>query len=173
MVGAGEQWVFYEIDPDMARVARDTNYFTYLRDTPASVELVFGDGRLSLAEAPPHRYDLLVIDAFNSDAIPIHLLTLEALSMYRSKLSEGGVLLFHLSNRYLDLEPVLGRLARAANLSGLIREDTRPRPNLVQIRGGAIHMGGCERQPCFARAASADPWLAATPRSQGCSTLDR
>ena len=133
--GTGDQWVFYEIDPDIARVARDTNYFTYLRDTPASVELVFGDGRLSLAEAPPHRYDLLVIDAFNSDAIPIHLLTLEALSMYWSKLSESGVVLFHLSNRYLDLEPVLGQLARAANLSGLIREDTRPRPDLV--RSGA------------------------------------
>jgi len=85
-----------------------------------------------LAEAPPHRYDLLVIDAFNSDAIPIHLLTLEALSMYRSKLSEGGVLLFHLSNRYLNLEPILGQLAQAANLSGLIREDTRPRPDLVR-----------------------------------------
>jgi hypothetical protein len=122
--GAGEEWTFYEIDPDIARVARDTNYFTYLSDTPASVELVLGDGRLSLAEAPDQHYDLIVLDAFSSDAIPTHLLTLEAMSVYRSKLSEKGVLAFHLSNRYLDLEPVLGRLMQAAGVTGRIRANT-------------------------------------------------
>jgi hypothetical protein len=130
--GAGEQWVFYEIDPDIVRMARDTSYFTYLRDASGSVETALGDGRLSLAAAPAHKYDLLVIDAFNSDAIPIHLLTAEALSIYRSKLSRNGVVLFHLSNRYLDLEPVLGRLAQAAHLSALIREDTRPTWRLLE-----------------------------------------
>jgi protein-L-isoaspartate O-methyltransferase len=128
--GAGEEWTFYEIDPDIARVARDTNYFTYLRDTPATVHVMLGDGRLSIAKAPDHRYDLIVLDAFSSDAIPTHLLTLEALSLYRSKLSETGVLVLHLSNRYLDLEPVVGRLIQAAGIAGLIRANTARTPEL-------------------------------------------
>ena len=70
MPAPGEEWTFYEIDPDIARVARDTNYFTYLRDTPATVHVVLGDGRLSIAKAPDHAYDLIVLDAFSSDAIP-------------------------------------------------------------------------------------------------------
>jgi hypothetical protein len=122
---AGEEWTFYEIDPDIARVARDTNYFTYLSDTPATINVLLGDGRLSIAKAPARHYDLIVLDAFSSDAIPTHLLTLEALSLYRSKLSETGILALHLSNRYLDLEPVLGRLIQAAGVAGLIRVNTQ------------------------------------------------
>jgi hypothetical protein len=119
--GAGEEWTFYEIDPDIARVAMDTTYFTFLRDTPAKVHVVLGDGRLSIAKAPDQYYDMILLDAFSSDAIPTHLLTLEALSVYRSKLANGGLLAWHLSNRYLDLEPVLGRIIRNAGLAGLIR----------------------------------------------------
>jgi SAM-dependent methyltransferase len=133
--GAGEQWVFYEIDPDIARLARDARYFTYLQDTPASVQIVLGDGRLSLAQAPNHYYDLIFIDAFSSDAIPTHLLTLEALSIYRSKLSEKGVLVLHLSNRYLDLEPVVGRLVEAAGIAGLIRANTGRTRELLESGG--------------------------------------
>ena len=128
--GAGEEWTFYEIDPDIARVAGDTSYFTYLQDTPAKVRVVLGDGRLSLAEAPDHHYDIIVVDAFSSDAIPTHLLTLEALSVYRNKLSETGVIAWHLSNRYLDLEPVLARLIRETGVVGLIRSDTDRPPGL-------------------------------------------
>jgi hypothetical protein len=128
--GAREEWTFYEIDPDIARVASDTNYFTYLNDTPAKVRVVLGDGRLSLANAPDHHYDIIVVDAFSSDAIPTHLLTLEALSVYRSKLSETGVIAWHLSNRYLDLEPVLARLIREAGVAGLIRSNTDRTPEL-------------------------------------------
>ncbi len=133
--GAGEEWVFYEIDPDIARVARDARYFTYLQDTPARVEVILGDGRLSLAQAPDRSYDLIFIDAFSSDAIPTHLLTHEALSVYRSKLSEKGVLVLHLSNRYLDLEPVLGRLVQAAGIAGLIRENTGRTRELLESGG--------------------------------------
>jgi spermidine synthase len=96
------------------------------------MDVVLGDGRLSLAAAPPHGYDLLVVDAFNSDAIPIHLLTREALSLYLGKLSESGIILFHLSNRFLDLEPVVGRLAQAAGLSAVIRENTARTRSLVE-----------------------------------------
>jgi hypothetical protein len=128
--GPGEEWTFYEIDPDIARVAADTNYFTYLRDTPAKVNIVLGDGRLALAQAPDRHYDMLVLDAFSSDAIPTHLLTLEALTLYRSKLSESGVLILHLSNRYLDLEPVVGGLIRRTSAAGLIRANTDRTPQL-------------------------------------------
>ncbi|HWN17607.1 MAG TPA: fused MFS/spermidine synthase [Gemmatimonadales bacterium] len=133
--GAGEEWVFYEIDPDIARVARDARYFTYLQDTPARVEVILGDGRLALAQARDRSYDLIFIDAFSSDAIPTHLLTLEALSVYRSKLSEKGVLVLHLSNRYLDLEPVLGRLVEATGVAGLIRVNTGRTRDLLEFGG--------------------------------------
>jgi hypothetical protein len=132
---AGEEWVFYEIDPDIARLARDARYFTYLQDTPASVRIILGDGRLSLAQAPNEYYDLIFIDAFTSDAIPTHLLTLEALSVYRTKLSRNGVLVLHLSNRYLDLEPVLGRLTQVAGIYGLSRASTARTRGLLESGG--------------------------------------
>ena len=116
-----QDWTFYEIDPAVVRIARNPAYFTYVLDTPATVHIVEGDARLRLAEAAEHGYDLIVLDAFSSDAIPVHLLTVQALRMYEGKLAPGGVLAVHLSNRYLDLEPVVARLADAADLVGLIR----------------------------------------------------
>jgi protein-L-isoaspartate O-methyltransferase len=133
--GRGEEWVFYEIDPDIARMARDTSYFTYLQDSPAQVEIVLGDGRLSLLEAPEHSFDILVVDAFSSDAIPTHLLTREAFSVYRRKLSANGVLVLHLSNRYLDLEPVVARLVEAEKMAALIRQNTGRTRELVESGG--------------------------------------
>jgi hypothetical protein len=120
----GEHWTYFEIDPDIARVARDTNYFTYLHDTPARLDVILGDGRLLMDKEPDHAFDLIIADAFSSDAIPVHLLTVEAFSMYLSKLAPGGMVLFHLSNRYLNLEPVLARMIEATGVSGLIRVNT-------------------------------------------------
>jgi hypothetical protein len=133
--GAGERWTFFEIDPDIARVARDTTFFTYLRNAPAEIEILLGDGRLSLAAAPDRHFDVVVLDAFSSDAIPTHLLTREALRIYQSKLADGGVLVFHLSNRYLDLEPVLGRLIEDAGAAGLIRVNTARNKELLASGG--------------------------------------
>ncbi|MCJ7818726.1 MAG: fused MFS/spermidine synthase, partial [Syntrophales bacterium] len=113
---AGQHFTFYEIDPTMEQIARDPRYFTYLSDCPAEVKIILGDGRLSLRGAPESFYDMIILDAFSSDAIPIHLVTREALSLYLSKLKEGGILVFHISNRYLNLQPVLGNLARDAGL---------------------------------------------------------
>ena len=132
---AGEKWTFFEIDRDIARVARDTTFFTYLRNAPADVEIILGDGRLSLVQTPDLGFDLIVLDAFSSDAIPTHLLTREALWVYRSKLADGGVLVFHLSNRYLDLEPVLGRLVEDAGAAGLIRVNTARDKELLASEG--------------------------------------
>jgi hypothetical protein len=108
-----QQWTFFEIDPAMVRIARDSGHFTFLRRCAPQAKIVLGDARLSLAEAAPASFDLLAIDAFSSDAVPMHLLTREALDIYGRTLSKGGLLLIHISNRYLDLEPVLAQAARA------------------------------------------------------------
>ena len=107
----GQQWTFYEIDPEVERIARTDAYFTYLRLCGAGCRVVLGDARLSLARAPVHTYGFIVLDAFSSDAIPIHLMTSEALELYLSRLAPGGALAFHISNRHLMLAPVLARLA--------------------------------------------------------------
>jgi hypothetical protein len=112
----GQRWTFYEIDPAVARVASTPRYFTYLEDCGAGCRVVLGDGRLSVARAEAS-FDLLILDAFSSDAIPVHLLTREALQIYLSKLSADGVLAFHISNRHLDLRPVLGALAADLGLT--------------------------------------------------------
>jgi hypothetical protein len=106
-----EHWTFYEIDPTVARIARDPRLFTYLRDCPGRHDIVLGDGRQSLAAATGEPFGLIALDAFNSDAVPVHLITREALSLYLSRLRPDGMLVFNISNRYVDLEPVLGNLA--------------------------------------------------------------
>ncbi len=113
----GQRWTFYEIDPLVEQIARDPRFFTYLEDCQAdSVEVVLGDARLRLRDAPDHVYQLIVLDAFSSDSLPVHLISREAIALYRAKLAAGGVLAFNLSNRYLDLDPVMSRQAEDASL---------------------------------------------------------
>ena len=88
------------------------NLFTYLADCPAKVEIVEGDARLQLEQAPDYSYDIILVDAFSSDAIPTHLLTREALSLYEKKLAPQGTLVFHISSRYYDLASVLKSTSR-------------------------------------------------------------
>ncbi|EYF08440.1 fused MFS/spermidine synthase [Chondromyces apiculatus] len=122
----GQQWTFYELDPAMVRIARDDRYFTFLSDAfPGGhgLHTVLGDARLRLAEAPDGHFDLLVLDAFSSDAIPVHLLTREALALYQRKLAPHGVIAFHLSNRFLDLFAVLAALVPDAGLTACAFQD--------------------------------------------------
>jgi SAM-dependent methyltransferase len=125
-----EGWTFFELDPGIERIARDTTLFTYLADSPAPTRVVLGDARLSLAheerEGAPG-YDLILLDAFTSDAIPIHLLTREALEVYLSRLEPGGRIAFHISNRYLKLEPVVAALARERGLHARVGSWAIPR----------------------------------------------
>ncbi|HEX8380280.1 MAG TPA: fused MFS/spermidine synthase [Allosphingosinicella sp.] len=107
----GQDWRFFEIDPAMVRIASDPSLFTFLTRCAPAAKVVLGDARLSIAREAPGRLDLLAVDAFSSDAIPIHLLTREALQVYRRALKPDGLLLIHISNRYLDLEPVLAAAA--------------------------------------------------------------
>lgn len=120
----GDTWTFFEIDPAVVRLARDAGYFTYLRDARGSVDVVVGDARLSLARTD-RTFDIIVLDAFSSDAVPVHLLTREALQLYLSRLRPGGVLAFHASSRFLRLRPVFAALARDAGLADLREFDKR------------------------------------------------
>ena len=121
-----QKFTFYEIDPLVEQIARDANLFTFLRDCPPQINVVIGDARISLAQASDRQYRLFVLDAFSSDVIPVHLLTREALQLYLSKLDEDGILFFHISNRYMNLVPVLDRLASNLSLLALVRHDDQP-----------------------------------------------
>lgn len=108
----GQIWSFYEIDPAVAEIARDSTRFTFLSRCLPDVPVVIGDARLTLEAEGPASKDVLVVDAFSSDSIPMHLLTLEAFQTYQSRLSPNGLLLVHISNRHLDLKPVIAAAAQ-------------------------------------------------------------
>ncbi len=127
----GQHWTFYEINPLVIKLARDTGHFTYLHlCARGSIEIVEGDARHTLTQAANQQYGLILMDAFTSDAIPVHLLTLEALDLYLSKLANGGLLAFHISNRHLDLHPVLANLAKSRNLICFGFDDREENPSL-------------------------------------------
>jgi len=119
----GQRWTFYEIDPTVERIARDPRFFTFLRDCPPDVTVALGDARFSLGTARDGQYGLIILDAYSSDAPPVHLITREAVHLYLAKLAPDGILVFNTSNRHLELEPVLGNLARAAGLASLAQDD--------------------------------------------------
>ena len=113
----GDRIRFYEINPAVAPIAH--NLFTYIRDSAAQVDIVEGDARASLVQEPPQNFDVLVIDAFSGDAIPLHLLTTQAIAVYRRHLAPGGILAFHVSNQHVDLEPEIALLAKAAGMTAM------------------------------------------------------
>lgn len=106
----GQTYTYYEIDPLVARIASDPQHFTYLSDCTPGAEIIVGDGRLNLGAQPEGKYDLLLIDAFSSSSVPTHLLTREAIDLYLSRLSEDGVLVMHVSNKFMFLPRVVGRI---------------------------------------------------------------
>jgi hypothetical protein len=115
-VEPGDAWQFYEIDLAVVEIARDPARFAYLSSCAPDVPIVIGDARLTLADTPDGAYDVVVIDAFSSDAIPVHLLTREAMAIYLRKLAPGGVALVHVSNRHLELVSVVAGIAEANDL---------------------------------------------------------
>ncbi|HWC09761.1 MAG TPA: fused MFS/spermidine synthase [Acidimicrobiales bacterium] len=119
----GQHWTFYEIDPAVEDIARDPGLFTYLRDCPPVSDVRLGDARLKIADEPRGRFGMIFVDAFNSDSLPVHLITRQALALYLDRLTDDGVVVVNVTNRYLDLRPVIGALARDAGLAGLVRDD--------------------------------------------------
>ena len=139
---AGHQWTFYEIDPAVARIARDSPRLHVPRIVRERCDVILGDARLSL-EGSPTRYDLIVLDAFSSDAIPVHLLT-EGDRVYLPRLRPGGLLAFHISNRHVDLRPALARIARDHQLVALAQIDPRGQgrpPGICVVRVDAHGAG--------------------------------
>jgi spermidine synthase len=116
----GQTLTFFEIDPEIVRIARDPGLFSYIEDSDATVKTVVGDGRLGLAEAAPGSFDMILLDAFSSDSIPVHLLTEEALRTYIDRLTPDGLLVVHISNRMFQLEPVLASAADRLGLSAAV-----------------------------------------------------
>ena len=131
-----QSWTFFEIDPAMVEVAR--NRFTFLNRCAPQARIVLGDARLSLSRQAPNSIDILAVDAFSSDAVPMHLLTREALQVYGRAVQPDGIVLFHISNRYLDLRPVIAQLAqdggwRAAMLEYMPTQEEEARNATVSV----------------------------------------
>ena len=121
----GEDWKFFEIDQTMVDSARDPKYFTYIQKCDPDLKPVIGDARLTFAKEPSGTYDLIIVDAYSSDAIPIHLATEEAMEIYKDKLAPHGAVVMHVSNRHLELESVVVGIADANDLkSWVYSEDT-------------------------------------------------
>lgn len=125
----GDTFRFYEINPQVVELAQD--YFTFLKDSQAHIEIVDGDARLSLEREQVAPFDVIVLDAFSGDAIPVHLLTKESMALYTQRLRPGGRLAFHVSNNYLDLAPIVRQLAASAGYSSLVVYDTADDENMV------------------------------------------
>jgi hypothetical protein len=115
-MGPNEAWRFFEIDPTVIEIARDPHRFIFVSACAPNLAVVLGDARLTLAQEPDAAYDLIVVDAYSSDAIPVHLATREAMAIYKAKLAPHGVVLMHISNRHLELRSVVFGIAAANGL---------------------------------------------------------
>ena len=155
---AGDVFRFYEINPLVERVAR--HWFTFLHDSSAQVDVVLGDARLSLAAEPAQHFNVIAVDAFSGDAIPVHLLTREALALYRRHLQPGGIIAFHVSNRYIDLEPVVAAIAHDAGLQAMSVHSHEDKQNgyyyadWILVTANQAFIG----QPAMVNNAFATPW---------------
>jgi hypothetical protein len=132
----GEEWTFYEIDAAVVRIARDPRFFTFISACAPALPVVVGDARLTLA-ASAQSFDLIILDAFSSDAIPVHLLTREALAGYLRRLSDGGAILMHISNRYMELASVVAAVGAAEGLVAYIKQDHRPQASPLDFKANA------------------------------------
>ena len=152
---AGESWTFFEIDPEVLRLARDTNLFRFLQNCPPEA-IVLGDARLTLA-ASKRQYDLIVLDAFSSDAIPTHLLTREALRGYLARLAPHGVIVVHISNRHMELAKVVAAVGAAEGLTTFVKADRKATQFTTDFHAAAL----------VAALARNEADLGALPQSEG------
>lgn len=164
--GPDQQLDFYEINPAVARLARDRRYFSLLTDCAPDSRIVLGDARLTLAKAPDAAYDLIILDAFSSDAIPLHLVTREALEIYLGRLAPGGLVMFHVSNRYLDLIPALAALAKELSLAGRWQDcpTDKAETDAQKVRSTWVVMG---RTPVALAILDGDPRWKPLPENPG------
>lgn len=163
-----EHWTFYEIDPMVVQIARAPRYFTYLRDCAPRTNVVIGDARVSLNAAANGEFDLIVLDAFSSDAIPAHLITREAVALYFRKLKEDGVIAIHVSNRYLDLRPVVIALANDARVAGAVGDRAPDTEGRGKLYYGSRWMVLARHKETLADLVKVDGWysLGSSPASR-------
>jgi hypothetical protein len=154
----GEGWTFYEIDPQVVRMATDPTRFTFMSSCAPDARFVLGDARLTLTDAAAGSLDLIVVDAFSSDAIPIHLMTTEAIGLYLSKLKPSGAVLFHISNRNMDLGPVVTATAHTQGLATWIRA-SRQTPDLMPQRKYSPHVAVVARKAEDVGLSAAQGWV--------------
>jgi hypothetical protein len=160
-----QHWTFYEINPAVVHIAQTPEYFTYLENCAANnAKIILGDARLQLQNAPDQHYGLIVLDAFNSDAIPVHLMTQEAINLYMSKLATGGMLAFHISNRSLKLDAVLADLARHLGSMSLSLADGEHDP--VRGKDPSEWLVMAQHSPAFDSLAKNPRWRPLEGRTQ-------
>jgi SAM-dependent methyltransferase len=155
----GQQWRFFEIDPAVVSIARDSGKFSFLRQCAPDVRITIGDARIRLTESPTASLDLLALDAFSSDTVPMHLLTREAFATYRRVLAPNGLLLVHISNRFMALAPVVSAAARAGGWQAVRLSYEPPKEFVAQALPG----GGTSVQEVEPEAQSASEWIALSP----------
>lgn len=165
----GQEWAFFEIDPAVVRYSQDRT-FTFLADCAPDARIVIGDARLRLAEEPAGEFDLLAIDAFTSDAIPMHLMTREAFAVYRRTLAQDGLLLMHISNRFLNLAPMVAALVEQGGWHGRLREDSE----VPDGQSASLWIALAQDEGPLARleAASEEPWTDLPPPADEAWTDD-
>jgi hypothetical protein len=158
----GEAWTFFEIDPEVERIARDQRHFRFLSECAPEAPVVLGDARLTLAKQHGGK-SVVVIDAFSSDAIPAHLITKEAIDLYLSKLSNAGVVVFHISNRHLDLRRILARTAAEHGLVTYLMHERRSEPMERRYRISSV-VAAVARDPAhLGRIATEGTWRRIEP----------
>jgi hypothetical protein len=157
----GETWKFFDIDQTMVDTARDPKYFTYIQNCEPDLKPVIGDARLTFAKEPAGIYDLIIVDAYSSDAIPIHLATQEAMEIYKDKLAPLGVVVMHVSNRHLELESVVVGIADANELKSWVYDEDSGRDDEYIF---ATDVVVCARDEAdVGRLASSDKWTETEP----------
>lgn len=159
----GEDWTFFEIDQSMIDTARDPKYFTYIRDCYPDMQPVLGDARLTFAKQPDGVFDMIVVDAYSSDAIPIHLATREAMEIYKRKLAPQGVVVMHVSNRHLELSSVVVGIADANGLKSWVFNEDSER-TAEYIFATSVVISARDAADIGPLAASDSKWEFSTPR---------
>jgi hypothetical protein len=152
----GETWKFFEIDQTMVDTARDPRYFTYVRSCEPDLRPVIGDARLTFAREPDGLYDLIIVDAYSSDAIPIHLATEEAMKIYKGKLAPQGAVLMHVSNRHLELSSVVVGIAEANDLKSWVYSEDSGRDSEYIFSTSVVV--SAREEADIGKLASSDQW---------------
>lgn len=154
----GDRLTYYEIDPSVVRIAKDPNRFTFLSECAPDAKIVIGDARLTLANEPPGQYDVIIVDAFSSDAIPTHLLTREAMAIFKDKIKPDGMILMHISNKHMTLAPVVAGVAEANDMVSRANNSDEGYDDANHVFGSHV-VAVARRDEDFGSLAKSDRWI--------------